>query len=301
MSAPQEFALDTRRIYILPSRSGLLLFLVLVALLLGSVNYSNALGYLLTFLLASMATVSLLHTQRNLLHLKVSVVPGEPVFAGEAAAFRICLHNNSAARHAIRVEARAGGVQTFNLPAHDTHCVLLSLPAKQRGWFVCPDFVLATIYPLGITRAWTKRIHLPARCLVYPSPAESAELHYASGSDGESRPGTRFGEEDFSGLRTYQAGDTPARISWKTLARGQGMHTKEFSAPQAESVLLDWDNYHDADDEIRLSRLCRALLDADRAGLMFGLRLPGVMLEVNSGPDHRRRCLEALALYGITR
>ena len=301
MSAPQEVTLGTRQIFILPSRTGLLLSMVLVALLLGAVNYANGLAYLLTFLLASMATVSILHTQRNLLHLRVSVVPGEPVFAGEAATFRVCLHNDSAARHAIRVEARDSNVQTFDLPAYDTHCVVLSLPAVRRGWFECPEFVLATIYPLGISRAWTRRIRLPARCLVYPRPATSAELHYASGSDGESRPGTRFGEEDFSGLRAYQAGDTPARISWKTLARGQGLHTKEFSAPQAESVLLDWDNYPDMDDETRLSRLCRALLDADRAGLMVGLHLPGMTLNADSGLAHRLRCLEALALHGHTR
>jgi len=65
--------LGTRQIYILPTRHGLLFTLVLVALALAAINYSNALAYLLTFLLASMAVVSLLHTQRNLLKLHVSV------------------------------------------------------------------------------------------------------------------------------------------------------------------------------------------------------------------------------------
>ena len=52
-----EAVLGTRQVFILPTRHGLLFMLVLVALALAAVNYSNALAYLLTFLLASMAVV----------------------------------------------------------------------------------------------------------------------------------------------------------------------------------------------------------------------------------------------------
>ena len=39
-----------------------------------------------------------------------------------------------------------------------------------------------------------------------------------------------------------------------------------------------------------------SVLQADRLGLDYGLRLPGVEIAPNNGPVHRRRCLEALAL-----
>src|SRR5688572_18656645 len=55
-----------RRIFILPSRSGALLGLTLGLMLLGCINYNLGLGYVLTFLLAGVATVALLHTFRNL-------------------------------------------------------------------------------------------------------------------------------------------------------------------------------------------------------------------------------------------
>jgi len=289
--------LGTRQIFILPNRHGLLFVLVLVALALAAVNYNNALAYLLTFLLASMAVVSLLHAQRNLLALHVTAAGGDPVFAGSPAAFRICLRNDGDARYALRVESARHVLPPFNVPTHDTCCVVLSLPTVKRGWFDCPPLTIASTFPLGIVRAWSRRLTLPARCLVYPQPAAEAAWQYAAGSAGESQPGALQDGEDFTGLRAYQPGDAPARISWKTLARGQGLHTKDFRAPLSESIWLDWEAFAPHDVETRLALLCRATLEAEDSGLAYGLRLPGVTYEPDCGAVHRHRCLEALALH----
>jgi uncharacterized protein (DUF58 family) len=227
-----DVVLGTRQIYILPTRHGLRFTLVLLALALAAVNYNNALAYLLTFLLASMAVVSLLHAQRNLLRLRITAAGAGPVFAGQAAAFRISLHNRNDARFALQLES--------------------------------------------------------AQAMVSPM---------AAGIDGETGSGGLQDGEDFTGLRAYQPGDALARISWKTLARGQGLHTKEFRAPLAESVWLDWDAFAPHDTETRLALLCRATLDAEDRGLAYGLRLPGVTLEPDSGAGHCHHCLEALALH----
>ena len=48
--------------------------------------------------------------------------------------------------------------------------------------------------------------------------------------------------------------------------------------------------------EARLSRLCAWVLQADRLGLNYGLRLPGLEIKPGSGEAHKRQCLEALAL-----
>ena len=39
------------------------------------------------------------------------------------------------------------------------------------------------------------------------------------------------------------------------------------------------------------------MLDADAKQYNYGLRLPGQQIELGHGPEHRHRCLEALALY----
>ena len=294
---PSEVMLGTRQIYILPNWHGLIFAMVLVALALAAINYNNALAFLLTFLLASMAVVSLLHAQRNLLRLRVSAVGGEPVFAGGPALFRICLHNDGDTRYALQVESVYGVLPPFNIPARDTYCVALSVPTVKRGWLAAPPFIIASIYPLGITRAWSWRLTLPVRCLVYPKPSDDTHWQTTAGTEGESQPGVMQDGEDFTGLRTYQPGDAPARISWKTLARGQGLHTKEFRAPLAESIWLDWDALAPHAAETRLGLLCRAVLDAEDTGLSYGLRLPHLTLQPDNGASHRHACLEALALY----
>ena len=57
--------LTQRRIFILPTRQGFLFAIVLGIMLIGSINYNNSLGYLLTFLLASVSVVSILYTYRT--------------------------------------------------------------------------------------------------------------------------------------------------------------------------------------------------------------------------------------------
>ena len=67
--------LGQRRVYILPTSAGLMFGVTLVLLLIGSINYNLSLGYVLTFLLAGIGIVSMLHTWRNLA--RVALRPGE--------------------------------------------------------------------------------------------------------------------------------------------------------------------------------------------------------------------------------
>ena len=52
--------------------------------------------------------------------------------------------------------------------------------------------------------------------------------------------------------------------------------------------------------ESRLSRLAGWVLAAERAGMQYGLRLPGVEVAPGRGDAHRADCLKALALYEAT-
>jgi uncharacterized protein (DUF58 family) len=51
------------------------------------------------------------------------------------------------------------------------------------------------------------------------------------------------------------------------------------------------------DAEKRLSRLATWVLAAERSGLVFGLKLPGLALAAASGEAQRRDALTALALW----
>ncbi len=298
MKNPSAVVLGQRQVYILPTRHGLLFSLVLLALLLASVNYNNGLGFLLTFLLTSMAIVAILDTQRNLLRLRISPGACVPVFAGDNAQFSVYLHNDARTpRRAVQLEYNKQLVARSDIGAQQNVCLSLMVPATRRGWLACPPLVLSTLYPLALMRAWSPRLRLEQRCLVYPAPATEAALTQALESAPASTPGAQIGGDDYSGLRTFRLGDSAQRISWKTLARGQGLHTKEFLDGGQQTLFFDWHALAPLDTESRLSLLCRAVLEAEGAGQPYGLRLPHLTLEPGSGEHHRHACLEALALF----
>jgi uncharacterized protein (DUF58 family) len=49
--------------------------------------------------------------------------------------------------------------------------------------------------------------------------------------------------------------------------------------------------------EQRLSHLCYWALEYDGSNTEYGLRLPGVLIEPDSGERHRDQVLQALALF----
>ena len=290
-----------RRVYIVPTRLGWLFALTLLILLIGSINYALSLGFALTFLLAGMGLVGMVHTARNLARMAISVGRAEPVFAGEAAQFRIYLEARGAfdrpailARH---VKSRSQLV--VDVPVGGTTEVVLAVPAERRGWLPLGRVMLETRFPLGTFRAWSY-VEPDARCLVYPrperSPLPAASAESASGGMRSPVPGN----DDYAGLRAYQLSDSPRHVAWKAVARSEDMLTKQFSGEAAAELWLDWSRLPGGlGVEQRLSRLAGWVLAADRAGQPYGLRLPGTQVGPGRGDRHRAACLQALALHGI--
>ncbi len=83
-----DVLLDRRRVYILPTTPGLVFGGAILVLLIGSINYDLQLGYVLTFLVASMAVVGMHTTHSNLAQIVLRGVRVEPVFAGDVADIR---------------------------------------------------------------------------------------------------------------------------------------------------------------------------------------------------------------------
>lgn len=294
-------SLSQRRVYILPTRAGVLFAMTLALMLIGSINYNLSLGYGLTFLLAGTGIVSMLHTWRNLAHLKLRPGKSEPVFAGGEAAFTVLADNRGrVTRRSLAI--RFGGYEPtyVDIEAVREIKVQINVPAPRRGVFRPGRFRIYTTYPLGLFYAWAN-VELDLACLVYPAPEGGdvplPELHPVTG------PGsaTGRGEEDFAGLRNYRPGDSLRRIAWKSVARNDIFATKLFSGASGTQLWLDYaDMPESLGLEQRLSRMTRWVLDATHAGQQFGLRLPNQEIDFSTGEPQQTRCLEALALYRAT-
>lgn len=289
--------LDRRRVYILPTRQGLSFGVVLIAILLGAINYDNGLAFALAFLLAGLGVVSILHTWRNLLGLRLEAGRCQPVFAGEMARFPIGVHNDGkAVRPAVTLTASQGDDVTLDV-VPGTQWVELTRPATRRGRLPLGRLTVVSRFPLGLFRAWSP-LELAAECLVYPAPAPQRSLPPTQTGAVGSSGGQGQGHDDFAALRPYRAGDSLRHVHWKAAAREQGLHSKQFAGEAAQELWLAWELLPGLDVEARLSRLCRWVLEADAAGLAYGLRLPDRSIAPGLGPAQRRRCLEALARYG---
>ena len=276
----------------------MLFAMTLALMLIGSINYNLGLGYGLTFLLTGTGIVSMLHTWRNLAHLRLRPGKTEPVFLGDQARFTILVENRGrVGRRSVAIRFGDNRPSYFDVEPGSETSVQVVIATHRRGVLRPGRLRIFGTYPLGLFYAWAN-VELDLSCLVYPAPETGEvalpEVHAVSG------PGdaTGIGEEDFAGLRNYRPGDSPRRIAWKTLARSDVFATKLFSGATGTQLWLDYaETPSTLGLEQRLSRMSRWVLDATQAGLRYGMRLPGTEIEFGAGDAHQTQCLEALALY----
>lgn len=301
--------LDRKRVFIFPSRAGFIFMGVIGLVLIGAMNYDNALAYILGFLLVGLMFTTMLHTYRNLVGLGLTSVEVAPVFAGTAARFELVVadavyrRRYSLALH--RQLPRTGGWWRRRQIAGSTECaalnaaqcsILLPVPTSSRGWLALERIEISSCYPLGIFRAWAY-LRGEARCLVYPTPRGSLPFTAGQATDGGEHVGAGSGQDDFAGLRNYVPGDSLPTIHWKASARGEHLLVKKLQGSRA-TLWLRWaDTAVLGEVEGRLSQLAQWIVEADRRGLPYGLELPGQQLAPASGPQHRALALRALALW----
>lgn len=296
--------LSLRRIYILPTRHGLLFVLALAVMLAGSMNYNNSMGFVLTFLLASMAVVSILHTYHNLAGLRIEAGHVLPVFAGENCRFGIRFDNHGQkARHALKLvrsdkNLPAAAAPPLDISAGARCSAELPVPATRRGRQNLGRVTLGSTFPLGLFYAWSY-LDLDMQCIVYPRPGGSYTL--PPGKPEQGKQSTRYGEtgEDFAGYRDYTLSDSPRHVDWKIVARDKGWFVKRFGGQSGLRLWLTWDDVRGArNTEHALAQLSRWVVQAEAGQLAYGLEIPGTRLDPDQGAAHYHRCLEALALFG---
>jgi uncharacterized protein (DUF58 family) len=289
--------IDRRRIYILPTRFGLMLAALIVAMLIAGLNYNSNLGLAFAFLMASLALVAMHHCHRNLLGLGVDVNVEADAFAGGDAAFEFTLRNPSAVdRCDIEIRLAADAEAAKSVGANSDERVTVTAAATRRGVRRFSQFELRTRYPFGWFRAWTY-VQGSLSAFVAPQPRGDRPPSAAAMEGGMPRS-EAHGDEEFAGLRPYAPGVPLKHMAWKVLARGGDAAVRGYTGLAAQPEWLEWSALEGLDTEARLSQLCRWVL-ANDVGYRrpYGLRIPGVEIAPGRGTAHRARCLRALALY----
>jgi uncharacterized protein (DUF58 family) len=287
--------LTHRRIFILPTYRGLNFVILTALLLLMAFVYNNNLVYLLTFLLASIFFITILHSYQALAGLVLQKGQSKAVFAGEAAGFDVFINNpTDMERYYLHIKLEQS--ESVTIKPQSKACVTLYSLTQKRGWHTAGTVTLSSTYPLGLFRVWSP-IRFNLKALVYPKPS-AQELPFPEAPSAEAQQGfSRKGIDDFYGLKEYQPGDSIKQIHWKTFAKGLGLFSKQYGGDSSAEIWLDYDNAPGHHTEERLSQLCRWVIDAERLGIPYGFSLPGLKLSPDRGIGHTRQCLEALSLF----
>jgi len=298
-SDKHQAILNARRIYILPTKAGLLFATVVFILLISSMNFSNNMGFVLSFLLAGIGIVSMHHCQRNLIKVQLQLATTQSGFAGQQVFFHLRLNNlSTSSRWKLRIAWDRNNGSIVNLEKLASADVTLALAAPSRGILAAPRISISTTFPLGLCRAWGW-IHLDTVAIVWPQPADVVAEPVSADAEDASNHSREQSGDDLSGMREYRRGDSPRRIDWKGLARHGELNVRQFDEGHSSKTWLDWDALAWLDTEQRLSMLARLALEAEAEGITWGLRLPGISIAPDKGTVHLHKCLDHMALHGV--
>lgn len=288
--------LDRHRIYVLPTRSGVILSIILLVTLFVSMNYNNSMGFAFTFLLIGITIISTIHTHLNLSQIIIRCGNTSPVFAGQTVHFELNLSTEQQ-KEKLSIEAcNIHGSEITDINSHENSMLHIRIPSTQRGTLSLQRFKMCTEYPLGIVHAWSW-LHPDTECIVYPQPEEQAPAVIFYDANASHQSHSANDNDDFNGFRDYAPGDSPKHIAWKQYSTRDLLLTKQFSSGSTDSHWLDWESVSELDTEAAISRLCQWVLICHKQDLRFGLNLHTQKIPPARGEQHMHDCLKALALF----
>jgi uncharacterized protein (DUF58 family) len=297
MPPANSIQLNQGNIFILPTREGMYFVCLVILMVMAGINYQNSLIFSLAFLLASLFMVGIIHTFRNLSGLSIQAATTRPAFAGEDAEFSVILSRQGERTYeALMMGWNTEMLQGVDVVDEEEVRVKLYVPTKRRGRFNPGRLLIQTNFPLGLFRSWSW-VDLDMETLVYPKPLFAGEIPDAISNTKEGEVIKRDGVDDFHGLRDFRSGDPLRHIHWKSFARTEDLQIKEYAAFVDRRVWLEWEHFTGMDRESRLSRICFWALSVSKTNDEYGLRLPGVEIEPERGPEHLDRVLRELALF----
>ena len=290
--------LYNRRLYILPTRFGYLFSVMLLLLFLAAINYQNSMGFVLTFMLTSLAIISLWQTHKNLLGLEIELKSPRAVYAGENCKFEFNVsHRNNNHRYAVGIQYGSEIPVYLNLESDSSEQAIIEIPTIRRGQFKPKGLIVFSRYPTGLYHCWAW-LKFDSPILIYPRPMANVRLFDTLVEEQEGKTSTSTIEgDDFAGLREHREGESLRHISWKAYAQQKGLLTKTFEGHARPSLWIDWSALNEVSIEARLSHMTALVILAEKQNRIYGVKLPGTTIKQQVGEAHRKSCLQAITIY----
>ena len=307
----KEHTLNRRNIMIYPTRFGLAyLGFVLLVFLLGT-NYQNNIILLFSYLLTSLFITVMLHSFYNFTQLRFHSVAEQRGFAEVNLYFPIKIITDKT-HYDLNVHftdaSLNSDIQKVEQCQQGSYEIKLAFKAAKRGKYSLGRVTVFSEYSLGLFKSKTV-LDFGHYAIVYPQPKSLVAGQYQlSAQAGEptidnEQLANSSGTDDFSELKSFVRGESRARTAWKQLAKGQGHFSKHYEASQGPLRWLKLDEMPSNDVEIKLAYLSFLIGELTASNQTFGLVLgaehthKSANIAPNSGVNHQKSCLTALALY----
>ncbi len=288
--------LNSRNVYVLPSRFGWAYALVVLTLFFSAINYQINTIFLMAFLLVIIGMASAWEAQENLKNLAFKFIALEDAQEGMPAKLTLFIHTNNKARFGLDFQIASQAVVHFEKIPPEGLQVIIPIESTKRGYFSLPRIYISSRYPLGIFRVWAYA-YFYEHYYVYPRPVNPGFWpNYFL--DQNTTKKHRLGEEEFYDLKSAEnPWRTPNLIAWKIAAKGQGWYLKTMSSYEDYCWIFKLTDLPGNDLELKLQQLSYWLQTAEANGQIYGLELSATQTSFSRGNEHLRHCLRQLAFY----
>lgn len=286
-----------KTIFILPTGAGVVFGILLLIMLVTGINYQNSLIYLMTFLLGAVFVGAMHQTHNNLSGLKLTLLRAGEDFAGQSVPFHFRATASKRGAVAIRLSCDGEVLPPIHVLPDQSVDVALFVPSTSRGYLRPERVRIETRFPFGLLKAWSW-LRPATAAIVFPAPLKAPEAQLMMGEGDDENAAQSAPGQDHADLRPWREGDLSQRVLWKRFARSGQMVVADWQGDQGQPHWLDFNHYPGVDTELRLSYLSSLVQDRSKQQAPFGLRLPGQVIEPDTGATHTQRCLRALAVWG---
>lgn len=270
------------KIYIVPSKEGMLYIAINFTLFLIGLTYANNFTLLISFILFIFFLMTMFHTHQIMEKLET---PKVMTIKGDSQTFRLVIHDLD---ENISINYRSVDKTKYNFKKsfqeNTFHC-----PDLKRGKYQNGDYLYYTFGLYHLFYVWTYRKQEDV-FFIYPTPiANTLDSH---SYEAQINP---IGNDEFSHHTLYQQGLNSKRIDWKVYARTNSLYSKNFTYENPLGLSLDYYRLND-EHEVRLSKLAYLVEKTKTENQKFELKLPNFYLPLDKGETHRQNALEFLSI-----
>lgn len=256
-------------------KQGYLYLVLIVITFIAGINYANNLILGFCFLIGSILCISFYLTFKQLHQLQIEIIVPELGQVDQQLIIQMYLKQNEVRSRFIYIHVDKQ-IHRIHLKNKEQQFNLQFYP-MIRGQFEIPKIQLYSMYPFGLVKAWSY-FYLKKIIWIAPQAAYfQNEFQISSHSDLPNM-------DEFHELRSYQLGDSLQTISWKQMARGQGMYVKQFeNHAELNIIQIDYAKMPSVNHEEKLSLMMGLVEQCEQQQVTYSLNINQKVLKQGLG------------------